>query len=122
MTQATNPAALDVVMQYHRAWTSGDVDTAMTKVSDDFVCHTPGDGSLGKEDFREYLASFVPMMTGLDDLAQFVDGDRVALLYYPQTAVTSTTLAAEYLTVRDGRIAESRLAFDRLSYGSPGEN
>lgn len=121
MTQTTSPAALDVVMQFHRAWASGDVDQAMTKVSDDFVCHTPGDGSLGKDAYRDYLASFVPDLTGLVDLAQFSEQDKVALFYYPQTAITTTTLAAEYFTVRDGQIVGSSLAFDRLSYAPPNQ-
>lgn len=118
MTQSI-PAPLDVVLKFHRAWTGGDVDAAMEQVADDFVCHTPGDGSLGKEQYREYLASFVPQMTGVADLARFVDQDRVALFYYPQTAITEKTLAAEVFTLRDGRIAESFLAFDRLSYAPP---
>lgn len=49
----------------------------------------------------------------------FTDGDRVALFQYPQTAATSTTPAAECFMVRDGKISESVLIFDRLSYGPP---
>lgn len=119
MTQTAS--ALDLVLQFHRAWTGGDVDGAMDRVTDDFVCHTPGDGSMGKEAYRSYLAGFLPQLTGVVDLAQFVDRDRVALFYYPQTAVTDKTLAAEVFTLRDGRIAESSLAFDRLSYEPPAQ-
>lgn len=119
MTQTTSQAALDVVMRFHRAWTGGDLETAMAQVTDDFVCHTPGDGTMGKQAYRDYLAGFLPMMTGAVDLAQFTDGDHVALFYFPQTAITDKTLAAEYFTVRDGRVAESSLTFDRLSYGPP---
>lgn len=121
MAEAT-PAPLDLVLRFHRAWTSGDLDTAMDQVTDDFVCHTPGDGSMGKGQYREYLASFLPQMTGVVDLAQFVDQDRVALFHYPQTAITERTLAGEIFTLRKGRIAESSLAFDRLSYGPPDGN
>lgn len=119
MTQTNRSTALDIVLEYHRAWTGGDVDQAMTRISDDFVCHAPGEGQLGKEAYREYLASFVPDLTGLADVASFADGNHVALFYYPQTAVTRTALAAEYFTVRDGMIAESLLAFDRLSFAPP---
>lgn len=38
------------------------------------------------------------------------------LLYCPHTTVTSTAPAAEHFTVCDGRIVESLLALDRLSY------
>jgi hypothetical protein len=43
----------------------------------------------------------------------------VALWYFPQTAVTQTTLASELFTVRNGKIVEIRLAFDRLGYIPP---
>jgi hypothetical protein len=43
----------------------------------------------------------------------------VALWYFPQTAVTQTTLASELFTVRNGQIVEIRLAFDRLGYIPP---
>ena len=33
--------ALSIVEAYHRAWTSGDVDRALTYVSDDVRCFAP---------------------------------------------------------------------------------
>ena len=111
--------AYDIVQNYHRAWTTGDVERAMTYVADDITCRAPGGDLEGKEVYREFIGAFVPMLTGIGDIAEFTDGERVALFYYPQTAATATTPAAEYFTVRDGRIAESVLIFDRLSYGPP---
>ena len=61
----------------------------------------------------------MPRLTGVVDVAGFAEGDHVVLIYYPQTAVTADTPAAEYFTVRDGTIAESLLMFDRLSYTPP---
>ena len=115
----TETSAFDVVQRYHRAWTSGDVDTAMTLVADDIVCRAPGGDLHGKEAYRSFLAGFAPRLTGIADIADFAEGDRVALFYYPQTQATSTAAAAECFTVRDGEIAESVLIFDRLSYGPP---
>ncbi|RBP63637.1 ketosteroid isomerase-like protein [Brevibacterium sanguinis] len=116
MTQST---AYDTVQQYHRAWTSGDIDTAMNLVSDEITCRAPGVDLEGKEAYREFIGGFAPMLTGISDIAEFADGNRVALFYYPQTAGTSTTPAAEYFTVENGKIASSVLIFDRLSYGTP---
>ena len=118
MTQAT---AYEIVQDYHRAWTSGDVDRAMTRVADDITCRAPGADLTGKEAYREFIAGFAPALTGLADIASFTDRDRVALFYYPQTAATTTAPAAECFTVRDGKIAESVLIFDRLSYGPPAD-
>lgn len=111
--------AYDTVQEYHRAWTSGDVDAAMSCVAEGIRCRAPGVDLEGKEAYRGFLSGFAPKLTGIGDIAQFVGGDRVALFYYPQTAATSTAPAAELFTVTDGLIAESILIFDRLSYRPP---
>lgn len=111
--------AYDIVQDYHRAWTSGDVEGAMRHVADDITCRAPGGDLEDKDAYRGFIGGFAPSLTGIADIAAFSDGDRVALFYYPQTAATSTAPAAECFTVRDGRISESVLIFDRLSYGPP---
>lgn len=112
-------SAYDVVKKYHQAWTGGDIETAMAYVADDVVCRAPGADLHGIEAYREFIGGFAPRLTGIGDIAEFSDAAHVALFYYPQTAATSTTPAAEYFTVKDGKIGESVLIFDRLSYGPP---
>jgi len=109
----------EIVQEYHRAWTGGDVEHALSLVSDDIRCRAPGQDLVGKEAYAAFLTGFAPRLTGIADIAAFADGDRVALFYYPQTAVTSTTPAAECFTVRDGKIVDSVLIFDRMSYAAP---
>jgi ketosteroid isomerase-like protein len=111
--------ASEIVQEYHRAWTGGDVDHALALVADDVRCRAPGQDLVGKEAYGAFLAGFAPRLTGIGDIATFADGDRVALFYYPQTAITSTTPAAECFTVRDGKIVDSVLIFDRMSYAPP---
>ena len=108
--------ALAVVEAYHQAWTSGDVDRALTYLSDDVRCFAPDENVTTKADWHHYLAGFVPMLTEAPEHTRMTDKDRVALWYFPRTAVTATTLASELFTVRDGQIVEIRLAFDRLGY------
>lgn len=112
----TPAPANEIVQDYHQAWTSGDIDRAMTHVADDITCRAPGVDLAGRDAYREFIAGFAPALTGLADIAGFADGDRVALFYYPQTGATSTAPAAECFTVRDGKIADSVLIFDRLSF------
>ncbi|WP_286158845.1 nuclear transport factor 2 family protein [Arthrobacter sp. YC-RL1] len=107
------------MLDYHRAWTSGNVDLAMSYVSDDITCRSPGADFQGKDAYRTFIAGFAPTLVGIGEIAEFVDGDRVALFYYPQTAATSTAPAAELFTITDGKIVENILIFDRLSYGPP---
>lgn len=112
-------SAHDIVQKYHHAWTTGDVEQAMTYVADDISCRAPGVDLSGKAEYHDFIARFAPTLVGVPDIAQFADGDRVALFYYPQTAATSTAPAAECFTIRDGKISENVLIFDRLSYGPP---
>jgi ketosteroid isomerase-like protein len=118
----TPAPAVSIVQDYHRAWTSGDVERVMAYVADDISCRAPGGDLTGKPAHRAYIAGFAPALTGLADITGFADGDRVALFYYPQTAATATAPAAECFTVRDGKIVESVLVFDRLSFGPPPGN
>lgn len=108
--------AIEVVQTYHQAWTSGDVDRALMLVSDDVRCFAPDHAVSTKEDWREYLSAFVPMLTSAPELTRMSDSNRVALWYYPQTENTKTTLASELFVVENGSIVEIRLAFDRLGY------
>jgi hypothetical protein len=107
------------VLTYHRVWTSGDIDRAITRVAEDIVCRAPGQDLVGKDAYRAFLADFAPSLTGLTDVASLADDNHVMLFYYPHTATTSTAPAAEYFTVQDGTIVESLLVFDRLSYAPP---
>lgn len=115
----TEASTYEIVQSYHLAWTSGDIDRAMALVADDIVCRAPGEDLTGKAAYREFIGGFAPALTGLAEIAGFADGERVALFYYPQTAATATAPAAECFTLRDGKIAESVLIFDRLSFGPP---
>lgn len=108
-----------IVRDYHDAWTSGQVDRALTHLSEEVRCYAPDESVRTKDDWRQYLAGFVPMLTGAPAHAEMSDGNRVALWYFPQTAVTTTTLASELFLVEDGQITEIRLAFDRMGYVPP---
>lgn len=112
-------SAESVVDAYHQAWTTGDVDQALTYLADDVRCHAPDESVTTKDDWRHYLVSFVPMLTAAPEHTRMVDGNRIALWYFPQTAVTTTTLASELFIVEAGQITEIHLAFDRLGYLPP---
>lgn len=121
MTHDSPRPALRTALAYHGAWTSGDLDGAMAYVADDIVCRAPGSDLTGKHAYREYLGDFLRVFTGWTHVAAFGDDEHALLFYYPHTEVTSTAPAAEHFTIRDGRIMESLLVFDRLSYAPPQE-
>ncbi|MGY4719598.1 nuclear transport factor 2 family protein [Naumannella cuiyingiana] len=121
MSTTTTSTALDVVSAYHAAWTSGDLDSAIALVADDVVVHAPGEDVIGKEAYREYLGGFLQIMTGHTPLAAFGDDQQAVLFYFPHTPVTQSAPASERFVVSDGKIKESHLVFDRLSYAPPEE-
>ena len=75
--------AQSIVDAYHRAWTTGDVEQALTHVSDDVRCYAPDENITTKDDWRAYLTAFVPRLTGAPEHTRMTDEDRVALWYFP---------------------------------------
>ena len=110
-----------IVEACHRAWTGGDVEAAMAFVADDVSCRAPGVDLHGKSEYEQFIGGFAPRLTGLVDIASFADGNRVALFYCPQTAVADAAPAAECFTVEGGKIVDSVLIFDRLSFAPPAD-
>lgn len=110
-----------IVEAYHRAWTGGDVETAMAFVADDVSCRAPGVDLHGKSEYEQFIGGFAPRLTGLVDIASFADGNRVALFYFPQTVVADAAPVAECFTVEGGKIVDSVLIFDRLSFAPPAD-
>src|SRR5690606_39689015 len=56
-------AALDTALAYHRAWTNGDFDTAMTYIADDIVCLAPSGRHDGAKEFRAFMEPFTRILT-----------------------------------------------------------
>lgn len=52
--------ALSAVEAYHRAWTSGDVERALTYVSDDVHCFAPDEAITTKNDWHDYPPGSCP--------------------------------------------------------------
>ncbi|WP_315583717.1 nuclear transport factor 2 family protein [Actinomyces viscosus] len=118
-SKTTSGKALDVATAYHEAWTSGDLNRAMSFVDDDIVVHAPGKEINGKEEYRTYLGGFMKVMEGYTPRAAFGDDNTAVLYYFPHTPETRSSPASECFLVESGLIKESHLVFDRLSYRPP---
>jgi len=118
MTQTTSPA-LATALAYHQAWTSHDLDKAMSYIADDITCDAPGAQISGAQPYRDFLGRFMALLTGVETAAAFGDDTTAVLFYYPHTASTSDAPAAEWFTVAGGKITRSVLVFDRPSFAPP---
>jgi hypothetical protein len=119
MTDPDASPALTTALAYHQAWTSQNLDQAMTYIAEDITCDAPGAQISGAQQYRDFLGGFMTRLTGVDNVAAFGDETTAVLFYYPHTANTASAPAAECFTVADGKIARSVLVFDRPSFAPP---
>jgi SnoaL-like protein len=107
---------LEVAMAYHQAWTSKNVDDALSYVADDIACDSPTGHLQGLEQYRPFLANFAPIVKGYDMIAALGDEDTAILVYDLHTIPVSSGLVCECFTVSQGRITRNRLIFDQTPY------
>ena len=115
MTDTTSPA-LRTALAYYQAWTSRDLDKAMSYIADDIVCDAPAGRLEGADAYRGFLGPFVQIVTGATMIAAFGDDQTALVMYDTQTMPVKSAPGAECVTVRDGKIAYSRFVFDRAPF------
>ena len=115
MTGSTSPA-LDVALAYHQAWTSQDLEKAMSYIADDIVCDAPAGRLEGAAAYREFMGPFVQILTGSRLIAAFGDRQTALVMYDTETVPVKSAPGAECVTVHDGRITYSRFVFDRTPF------
>jgi hypothetical protein len=112
----TNQQALDVALAYHDAWTSKDLERAMTYVADDIVCDAPAGRIEGAEAYRAFMGPFVQMLKRAELIAAFGDETTAVVVYDTDTVPVDGAPGAECVTVADGQIVYSRFIFDRAPF------
>lgn len=111
-----NGAALQTALAYHRAWTSGDFELAMTHIAPDIECQAPSGRLRGAEAFRAFMGPFVRILLRSELVAAFGDERTAVLIYDTDTVPVTDAPGAECLTVADGKITHMRIVFDRLPF------
>ena len=108
--------ALETALAYHRAWTGGDFERAMSYVADDIVCLAPAGRLDGATAFRGFMGPFTQILKRANMISAFGDDTTALIMYDTETVPVPSAPAAECLTVRDGRIIHDRFIFDRLPF------
>ncbi len=101
---------------FFEAWTTGDLDTALSHVAPDVVVHGPAGQVQGAAPFREFVGNFAARLTGIRLLKIVEDEEGAVLFYETATDASPSALAAEYLTIENSLITVARYAFDRLPF------
>ncbi len=115
MTEKPSPA-LDVALAYYRAWTSKDLEQAMTYIAEDIVCDAPAGRLEGAEAYRAFMGPFVQILRNARIIAAFGDDGTALVMYDTETVPVKSAPGAECVTVRNGKIAYSRFLFDRAPF------
>ena len=103
----------EIVNRYFNAQARKDFDTIRTLVHDDVKFFGVLGTTDGVDDYIEGLEQTTAEMTKLERQVICVDGDEVCQVYEMTLAKPKVTLTvAQWLTVRDGKIATARVYFD----------
>ena len=108
-------SAADAFCGYLDRFTTGDIDGAVELLSDDFSFHGPMLQSEGKAAFRAGTSGLGPIVRGYEMLRQWGDGEEVCSVYdfkIETPAGAGAITMAEWSTVRQGKLASSRVIFD----------
>jgi hypothetical protein len=108
--------ALATALAYHRAWTAGDFEKAMTYVAEDIVCQGPAGRLDGAPAFRGFMGPFAGSLTRSELIAAFGDETTALLMYDTDTVMVTGAPAAEWVEVSGGKITRMRIIFDRLPF------
>ncbi len=112
--------ARDVVDQYFSALKKKDFDTMRPLLHDDITFVGPLGTTDGVDEYIESLKRVTASMTGLERQALFAAGEDVCQIYHMTLAMPAATLrVAQWLKVREGRIAAVRLYFDARPFAPP---
>jgi hypothetical protein len=120
MTDTTSPA-LRTALAYYQAWTSHDLDKAMSYIAADIICDAPAGRLQGAEAYRGFMGPFVQILTGSKLIAAYGDDKTALVMYDAETVPVRSAPGAECVTVADGKITHSRFVFDRAPFDAARE-
>ena len=115
MTETISPA-LRTALAYYQAWTSHDLDKALSYIADDIICDAPAGRLEGAEAYRAFLGPFVQILTSAKMIAAFGDDETALVMYDTETVPVQSAPGAECVTVKNGKITHSRFVFDRAPF------
>ncbi len=113
---ADSSAAREIAIAYYDAWTSKNIDRAMSCFADDVVCDAPAGRIEGVAAYREFLGPFTEILLDANLIAAYGDDTTAVLVYNTKTVPVPDAPGAECLTVADGKIVYNRFIFDRLPF------
>ncbi len=111
----------EIFANFITAFTSGDIDGALDMVTEDFTFSGPMLQAEGRDAFAEGAVMAAAIATGVTMHRQVEQGDNVVSMYDFELGAPATVgrvSMTEWNTIRDGKIASSRLFFDTAEFNA----
>lgn len=106
------PDAAEIAEAFFDAWTTKDFARARALAHDDLSFEGPIDSFSDADAYLASLQQLGQIVTGVDKLKVFVDGDDVCVIYDLKTVPVPSSRTCEWYRVRDGKIAAVSVVFD----------
>ncbi|WP_433190782.1 nuclear transport factor 2 family protein [Actinoallomurus sp. CA-150999] len=110
----TNGLAQKVAEDFVRAWTSKDVDKALSLLAEDVVCEAPTGTFEGVEGYRGFLEPFVTSLISATVIDVLANDTHAATVYTTDTPFLKDFRGIDHITVENGKITHVTSVFDLL--------
>jgi ketosteroid isomerase-like protein len=111
-TQTTSDTR-EIVDRYYEAWGNKDVPAVRSLLHDDLSFKGPIDTFDNADAYVTSIQQLFPIVRAVEPRKVFVDGQDACTVYDLVTATPAGTApVAEWVTVKDGKIAAIRVFFD----------
>lgn len=101
-----------VIREYHAGWTQKHFNRSSACLAPNAVFEVPINAYPNREAFSEALRQFGVLVTRVDLLAEFFDGNQGMLLYDMDVIGLGMLRVAEHFTVTEGKITRLRQIHD----------
>ena len=107
-----NGKALTIAQAYFDAMANKDADKIASMSAEDVICTSPVGKLQGVQAFRGFQEGFAKMIKKLTLVAAFGDDEHAVIVYSSETYPVPNATVAEYVTVKNGKIASTTVIYD----------
>ncbi|MFF8029909.1 nuclear transport factor 2 family protein [Streptomyces sp. NPDC007896] len=111
MTAITG-SAQKIADEFVRAWLGGNIDEALSFVSEGIVCQAPNGRFEGLERYRQFLEPFTSTLISSSVIGVLGDDTHAVTVYTTETPFAKDFRGIDYLTIENGKITHILSVFD----------
>ncbi|GLS22926.1 hypothetical protein GCM10007874_59460 [Labrys miyagiensis] len=114
----TTGQALSVARIYIDGIASKDINKIISVIAEDVICTSPLGQLEGAAAFRGFQEGFAKMIKKVTVIAAFGDNEHAVIVYDVDTHPVEHAVVAEYLVVKNGKIASTEVIYDATPFAA----